>query len=169
MRKIIILIALPILLFSCKSVSLKRQETIVSVLLYDYQKKVDVYDSNKGMKTTDYLINDTICEDFPFISVVEIKKRRCKIIATSMNRTTIKGWVIINNLGICTRQKERELFLYIFPDYNSIPIVVEEDTDNRLVQITDIHKNWLKIKWIDNKEYWLPPEFQCPNIYTTCN
>jgi len=153
-----------IISFTVTSILIKGQSR---VLILDDQQKISVYDSFKGNNIVNYLMNDTIKEDYFVIEVLSSKNNRYQIEGTSILNKGITGWIDLQNIGINTRSRDNKLILYNEPRYSSDHVVIS-DTD-RLVKVKSISSAWLKIVWIDKKEYWLPPEYQCPNPYTTCN
>lgn len=163
---ILIFIALSCTLLNAQS---SKKGSPAEVLIYKNQKKINVYSSYNKNKIVNYLINDTIKEDYFVIEILKSKNNRYQINATSIIHSGIKGWIDLKNIGINTRQRDFKLHLYEQPNYNAKYIVVNEEVDNRIVRVTAISTDWLKITWIDNKDYWLPPKYQCCNPYTTCN
>ncbi len=153
-----------ILLFTMTSILINGQ---LKVLIFNDQQKINVYDSFIGNNTINYLMNDTITEDYFVIEIISSKNNRYQIEGTSILNRGITGWIDLQNIGINTRSRDNKLILYNKPRYSSDHLVIS-DTD-RLVEVKSISSNWLKIIWVDKKEYWLPPEYQCPNPYTTCN
>ena len=153
-----------IIVFAMTSILIKGQS---KVLIFNDQQKITVYDSFKGNNIVNYLMNDTIKEDYFVIEILSSKNNRYQIEGTSILNKGITGWIDLQNIGINTRSRDNKLILYNEPRYSS-DHVVKSDTD-RLVKVKSISYNWLKIIWVDKKEYWLPPEYQCPNPYTTCN
>jgi hypothetical protein len=139
----------------------------IKVLIFNDQQKISVYDSFKGNNIINYLKNDTIKEDYFVIEVLKSKNNRYQIEGTSILNKGIIGWIDLQNIGINTRSRDHKLLLYNEPNYSANHIVTNEN--DRLVRVTSISSNWLKIIWIDKNEYWLPAEYQCPNPYTTCN
>jgi len=139
----------------------------LKVLIFNDQQKINVYDSFKSNNIVNYLMNDTIQEDYFVIEILSFKNNRYQIEGTSILYKGITGWIDLQNIGINTRSRDNKLILYNEPKYSSDHIVIS-DTD-RLVKVKSISSNWLKIIWVDKIEYWLPPEYQCPNPYTTCN
>lgn len=167
MKRLIILVFI-LNCFFLNAQSTKKDKYAV-VLIYKDQEKINVYSACNKNKIVDYLLNDTVTEDYFIIKIFRTKNNRYQIAATSMQHSGIKGWIGMENIGINTRQRDFKLLLYEQPHYKAPYLIVNEEVDNRIVRVTAIISDWLKIKWVDNNEYWLPPDYQCPNPYTTCN
>jgi hypothetical protein len=139
------------------------------VLIFKDQQKINVYSSYKGHDIIYSIMNDTIKQDYFVLEILDTREGRYKVEATSILYKGLVGWIDLNNVGINTRSREGKLHLYSQPSYKNTYISVDEPISNRIVRVTAISQDWLKIIWIDNKDYWLPPEYQCPLPYTTCN
>lgn len=51
-------------------------------------------------------------------------------------------------------------------------ILVDEEYNPEMYEVTDFEGKWLKINAkIRGQVYsgWMPPELQCSNVYSTCN
>jgi hypothetical protein len=170
MRKLSVIISIIFIPYLLNAQSSNKSEN-ARVLIFKDQEGINVYCASDNNKIVNYLLNDTIKEDYYVIEVLGSKSNRYQINATSLLHSGIKGWIELGNLGINTRSRDSKLLLYEQPDYQSKSLTITLDYD-RMVRVTAISSNWLKILLIyDNKSlnYWLPPEYQCPNPYTTCN
>lgn len=148
-----------------------NRETATMVLIFNDAEKINVYQSWRKDKIIDQLYNDTVNEDYFTIRIIKSKNNLYKVKATSIVHPSIKGWIDLINIGIYTRPRDFKLHLYYKPNYKAPGTIIKEE-DGRLVKVTAISSNWLKIELdIKNEthEYWLPKEHQCSNPYTTCN
>ncbi len=76
------------------------------------------------------------------------------------------------DLAINTRNYDGlEFLLYKFPNRDSE--VSGSSSREQTVSVYDISHGWLFVKGEDDNgchiEGWLPPEMQCPSVWTTCN
>ena len=75
------------------------------------------------------------------------------------------------DLAINTRNYDGAPFiLYESPSYNSTPTGYSEK--QQTLRIYDFHNGWLLVNATDDSNGiingWLPPEMQCPSIWSTC-
>jgi hypothetical protein len=170
MRKLSVIFSVTFIFYLLNAQPSNKGES-ARVLIFKDQERIKVYSASNNSKIVNYLLNDTIKEDYYVIEVLGSKDNRYQISATSLLHSGIKGWIELGNLGINTRSRDSKLLLYEQPNYQSKSVTINLDYD-RMVRVTAISSNWLKILLIyENKtfNYWLPSEYQCPNPYTTCN
>ena len=156
----------------CSAQSISSPETrSASALLIPDQKKVGLLKQPNGM-VLNYIVNDTISENYYSLEITEMRGEWSYVHAYSMLDTNKVGWIKTKYLGIYTRNYSEDLLLYVQPTKNSKVKCVFKEWLSDLWEIKDCSNRWLYIiKKIHGKtiEGWLPPEMQCDNPYTTCN
>lgn len=134
---------------------------------------VMLYDFPNG-NIIDSIMNDTIKEDFLLICIKAIHNNYANISAIHvLDSIDREGWVQLKYLGINPANYSSTLFLYSYPDRNSIVIdSILNPQWGDLYPILNCKDNWLYIKTYNGgqwREGWMSPEDQCDNPYTTCN
>lgn len=165
MRTIYCLLLIILLTNACNGYNYKGH-----CLLIPQHEKISLYKSPKGITKIDYIINDTINEDYPLISIAEITDSMALICAQypmqTRNRTT--GWINKDCLGIYLVPKDT-IPIHVLPSYDSIVSSYIIDAYwGKYYYILDISNKWLKVFDPDTPKVvgWLAPEFQSSNPYT---
>jgi hypothetical protein len=154
-----------------KSYAQATDTTKCYVLIFNDSKAINVYSTYRKGKVIHHLVDDTLNEDYFSIRIIESKNNLYRIMATSVRYPGIEGWIMLNNIGINTRNRNGQIALYDHPAYDSASILLNDDNDE-MVRVIDVYKNWLKIRLKYNGsiyEKWLPYNYQCSNPYSTCN
>lgn len=146
-----------------------------SCLLKPVQTYVYLYHQPSTASTpVDSIINDTITEDYPILTINATKNEFAHVeIASNADSAFIQsGWIPLSLLGINPATTER-IRLYKRPDINSeASCYIEHPCWGDLYVITDCCDDWLKIKTKEanvTKEGWIAPVDQCNNPYSACN
>lgn len=122
------------------------------------------------------LQNNDSAENFILFNLIKKAGNWFEVAAwNSYDESYIGTGKIYSDVPICIFSREylpyaESLRLYATPSYSSSYI---SDTTYRAegLRVVDFKGKWLKVKvLIDNKEHigWMPPEMQCPSVYTTC-
>ncbi len=89
------------------------------------------------------------------------------------NDIIAKGWIHKeSHLGIFSAAYDQNFVLYKEPNTRSEVVLVDEEYNPEMYEVTDFEGKWLKINAkIRGQVYsgWMPPELQCSNVYSTCN
>ena len=170
MRKLIFLLALfCVFQFGHKT---KEVECNTSAFWsYTTKDSLPLYDSPGG-KIIRFLKNDPANDDYV---VFAIHRKRGNALEVTAYTFDIKnpGWIYLND-SICvfSRAYQGNLKLYKEPTEESGISCIIEEYDPDMYSVIDCYKDWLKVKRIlHGKVYigWMPPEMQCPSVYTTCS
>lgn len=92
------------------------------------------------------------------------------LVWSSKSKKEYKGWINVSNTGVYIRQLNSVMYIYEKPNYKSVRIKINVQ-GSYMVKVIDIYDNWLKVELMYKKKiyrYWLPPEYQCPDIYNSC-
>ncbi len=93
-----------------------------------------------------------------------------------MDITYFTGWIYKDNLAVYTHVHYGE-YVELYDSINATKAALSfswrewwdnEDTGTLRVVDVDLESKWVKILWLDNKEYWLRPKNQCTNHITGC-
>lgn len=146
-----------------------RPKHSVSVLLYDNNKPIRVFDSNGD--SIGVISNDIDNDMFVLLEVYSIAKGHAYITAKyAFNDTfALSGYIKNDVLGIRTLNKDT-IFLYNSPKKSAIivdTILNAEWSD--LYRVLDMKNKWLYIEKNKNNHSirgWLSPQDQCPDPVT---
>ena len=170
MRKLIFLLTLfCVLQFGYKT---KEVECNTSAFWsYTTKDSVPLYDSPGG-KIIKYLKNYFANEDYIAFDIHRKRGNALEVTAYTF-KTKNPGWIYLND-SICvfSRAYQGNLKLYKEPTEESGISCIIEEYDPDMYSVIDCYKDWLKVKRIlHGKVYigWMPPEMQCPSVYTTCS
>ena len=93
-----------------------------------------------------------------------------------MDITYFTGWIYKDNLAVYSHVHYGE-YVELYDSINATKAALSfscrewwdnEDTGTLRVMDVDLESKWVKILWLDNKEYWLRPKNQCTNHITGC-
>lgn len=92
-----------------------------------------------------------------------------------MDITYFTGWIYKDNLAVYTHVHYGE-YVELYDSINATKAALSfscrewwnENTGILRVVDVDLESKWVKILWLDNKEYWLRPKNQCTNHITGC-
>jgi hypothetical protein len=157
---IIIIVAL----FSCGQL---KEDGPCCLLVTQHSKEL-LYDAVGG-HVVDSIINDTINEDYVFLTLMKIKQDYAYITAEYMlGNGKHVGWIPKSKIGI-NPATTGTIYLYSGPNSGS------EVTDSIVspnwgspFSIETFKGEWLYIHYRGH-EGWLSPEDACCNPYTSCN
>ena len=157
--------------FLVMSLSFADNDFIGFCLLVPKHIDIPLYGSADCAEVNDYVINDTINEDYPLIAIKTIANGLAEVYVTypMKTRKDIGGWLDIKNLGIYLIPSSDSVNLYELPDYKSqISYCIINPVWGEPFSITDAFDGWLKITRHGAPEIsgWLPPENQANNPYT---
>lgn len=128
--------------------------------------------SENGKNIEDSVINDTIEEDYPLISISEVKDSLAKVkIYYPISSREQKGWIETRYLGTYLVESPKPMPIMSEPTFSSeVSFEIEDPQWGGFYRILDAKDEWLYIQDADNPEKcgWLAPEYQCCNPYTTC-
>ena len=139
-------------------------------LLMPRHKEIPLFKSPKAITKIDYIINDTIKEDYPLISIAEIVDSMALIKAQYPMQTKkgTTGWINKKYLGIY-HIPEDTITIHDQPSHESlISSYIIDSYWGKYYYVLDASNKWLKIIDPDNPNIhgWLAPEFQSDNPYT---
>jgi hypothetical protein len=142
-----------------------------NIVLIPKQQSIVLYKRNNYNDTLDYIINDTISENY-FVGTIYDMKNEFSFVRGSyvQDTTEFMGWIETKYLGIYLMMGDK-IPLYSEPKPSSTKIFINNPEWYPL-EIIKCDRKWLYIKYKDKNQErigWLSPEFQCPNPYTTCN
>lgn len=170
MKKVHLLLLLIIVISSCNSV--KRYCGFC--LLIPRHIEIPLYKSPHIIDVSDYIINDTINEDYPLIAIQTIKDSVALVFVEYPMGTkpNTKGWIQLRYLGIFLRQPSDLLPAYKSPSYDSeifFEISRSKSQWGQFHHIIDVIDGWIQIPDPNNpeKQGWIPPEYQSTNPYTS--
>lgn len=139
-------------------------------LLIPRHKEIPLFKSQKAITKIDYIINDTIKEDYPLISIAEIVDSMALINAQYPMQTKkgTTGWINKKYLGIY-HIPEDTIIIHDQPSHESIiSSYIIDSYWGKYYYVLDASNKWLKIIDPNNPNVigWLAPEFQSDNPYT---
>lgn len=147
-----------------------------SVLIFldcEYAGELHIFnDSHHRIKT---IKNDIQNENFVMFELLEKNDSMFRVTAfwSLDNALIAEGWIYKNShLGIFSSTYNDDFILYEEPYNRKEIVVIDKGYNPEMYEVVDFEGRWLKIKaQIKNKIYygWIPPEFQCSNVYSTCN
>lgn len=149
------------------------QNKVIGAILIPKQIEIPVFESPEK-DTVGFLLNDSITDRLPLITVIKIRDNFAYIKAETsiIDSSSIKGWIELKNLGINPGNYEK-IYLRQNPNPKS-PIVdiIEDPQWGDLYNFTKKRKGWLYIKTLIDrtgmkKSGWISPEDQDANPYTT--
>jgi len=133
---------------------------------------VNIYNSANGDTIIAKIRDNKKTENYYGFTILEKRDSMLHVIAwCTRYKKKIKGWIKITDTGVyLSSNSSIYVILYKEPNYKSkfIKIAVE---GSYFVKVLDIYKSWLKVEFkIGHKvyRYWLPYEYQCPDIYNSC-
>jgi len=151
-----------------------KNDTAIIFLDLSFKNKVYVYDRPNG-KILKSIRQDSINEDYLMFMLLKKDKNMFFVRAYSSldGRKIIDGWIDKNYpLGIYSSVYNDELKLFKLP-YDRKKIVAQHIVYSpNAYKVIDFYGNWLLVKFIINNKImygWMPPEYQCNNVYSTCS
>ena len=143
-----------------------------TVVLTPKQQTIVLYENSNFNDTLGFLINDTISENYFIATILKIKKGFAFVKGSYVLSDTVKcsGWVETKYLGIYLIADDK-IPLYTRPNFSSEKSYINNPEWYPL-EIIKCNNGWLYVKYKDKhqeKQGWLPAEYQCPNPYTICN
>ena len=137
-------------------------------VLIPMQQKIPLFQDGK---VTQYIINDTVTENYFIGSVYSIDGEYAYIKGGyAFDTTLIEGWIKTDYIGTYTILDDK-IPLYVSPDYGSQMVFIDNPEWYPL-KIIKCYSDWIYVHYIDQYQSlhgWLPKEYQCANPYTTCN
>ena len=183
MKKLIFIITVFMLVLSCKTTKIgnpssdrmrmDNYDNYPTVFLdIDYKGIVQLVDGDKTIR----LQNNDVEENYILFSLLKKDDNSFEVIAwNSLDESYIGTGKIHADAPICiySRQYTPEKDpLRIYADHSLNSSFVSDTTyRNESFRVVDVYKKWLQIKiLINGMEHtgWLPPDMQCPLVYTTC-
>lgn len=138
-------------------------------LLIPQHRYVYIYDDAGVIK--DSVRNDTINEDYQFISILCVKGKYAKVSTESL-QSNVKhlGWIKTSNLGIYVCKSYSDTInLYESPKNNAkVKSYIIDPIWGDFYFVLDCYDKWLYVKK-GECEGWLKEENQCCNPYSACN
>ncbi len=165
MKKLIYVACMLIPLIGCKN---SQDDEEGNCLLIPQQQMVALYDDSGN--PVDSIINDTVNEEYPILSIEEIDDNRALINASYPNDTIAhKGWIDCKYLGTYTIDATGYMLKLRREPSEDAEVVdsIQNPTWGIFYNVIDCKGSWLKIKG-HGKNGWLMPQDQCDNPYTTC-
>lgn len=145
-------------------------------LLVSVHSFVPIFGDEEKNSIINYVMNDTIKEEYVLIAIHEIKGKMAEVDITSPLDNTFKeisGWIETKNLGIHVSCYDTDTVKVLqTPKLNSkVSFLIVKPQWKDFYIIYDAYQGWLYIQNINNEqEYgWLSVKYQCDNPYTTCN
>lgn len=161
------------LLLSCivTLLSCADNDFIGFCLLVPKHIDVPLYESADCDNVNDYIVNDTINEDYPLIAIKAIDNGKADVYVKYPMRTRAdtNGWIDMKNLGVYLMSSSDSVNLYASPYYKSeISFCIVNPVWGEPYSIIDAFDGWLKIEQPEQPDIagWLPPEHQSNNPYT---
>lgn len=143
-----------------------------TTLLIPKHRYIPIYHSSKGDSVENYIINDTIQEDFPILSIKSFRDGRVKILGhyPMGSYPDVEGWMETEYMGIFLNIYSGETHIQKSPHPESVCIYTIQDAYwGHYYPVVDARNNWLKIIYDEINSGWISPECQCSNPYTPCN
>ena len=143
-----------------------------TALLIPKHQYIPIYHSSKGNSVDNYIINDTIQEDFPILSIKSFCDGRVRIQAhyPMESHPDVEGWMEIEYMGIFLNTYSGETHILKHPYQKSTCIHTINDAYwGYFYPVIDARNNWLKILFDENSSGWVSPDHQCANPFTPCN
>jgi hypothetical protein len=149
---------------------LKKQSSCV--LLIPYHQPIPLTD-RKGV-ITDYIINDTIKEDYQSLVIKKVRRDKAYVEASAILYDTIPkyGWIELKYLEIYPKTQP-SIQLYKRPNMTAkVQSRIKNVWYSRPFHILDCKRDWLYVSYLDEdniiKEGWMAPRDQCADPYSMC-
>lgn len=152
--------------------SLSYDEMTRVFLDIDYFDEIMIYDHPQG-NVIKKVKNDSIKEEFVEFGLLDKNDSMFYIVARSSLTEEIitTGWIQKKSyLRIFSSVYVGKTVLYKSPDRSS-KILAEVEYGVDSYEVIDFYDNWLKVRVKEKGKFiegWMPPEEQCPNVYSTC-
>ena len=154
----------------------------VELILWDEFSPTDLYDtvgSEKNIRCSMLAPRDSTTMQWWILTVYEKKDNMLKVSFWNMdnlddeNSDIYHGWIFMDNLAVYpVGHFDENIGLYdsIYAQQSTVSFrLFDESTpENLKVVDVDLKSKWVKIKWKDQKEYWISYKNQCTNHYTAC-
>lgn len=120
--------------------------------------------------------NLTVYENIDNMLKVEVWRDEGNFYKGGTNVVYFTGWIYKDNLAVYLHVHYGE-YVELYDSINATKAALSfscrewwdnEDTGTLRVMDVDLESKWVKILWLDNKEYWLRPKNQCTNHITGC-
>lgn len=142
-----------------------------NIIIIPKHQLIPIFKESNYRDTLDYVINDTVNENYFNGVIYQIKDKFAYIKGSyTFSEKIIEGWIELKYIGIYLIM-ESKIPLYVSPNILTNKVFIQ-DPEWYPLEIFNCSQGWLYVKYRDkkqNKTGWLPPEFQCFNPYTTCN
>lgn len=169
MKKILLILLVIIVINSCNNITRYKG----FCLLIPRHIEIPLYKSPHNSDVLDYIINDTINEDYPLIALQTIVDSIALVCVEYPigTKPETKGWIALRYLGIFLKQPLDLFPAYKSPNYKSeIVFEISKSTSQwgQFHHIFDAIDGWVQISDPNNlnKRGWIPPECQSTNPYT---
>lgn len=152
--------------------SLNYDEKTRVFLDIDYYDEIMIYDYSQR-NVIRKVKNDSIKEEFVVFGLLDKNDSMFYVVALSslMEKIITTGWIQKKSyLRIFSSVYVGKTVLYKSPDRSS-EVLVEMEYSADSYEVTDFCDKWLKIRVKEKGKFiegWMPPEEQCPNVYSTC-
>ncbi len=144
-------------------------------LLGPSHQRIPLYSNYDNNDIVDYVINDTLLDIYPVLSIREVKNNRALIDAYYVldYHLISSGWIDISYLVIRISLSNNDSFLNIYSEpYKESKRILKYTKvfDYTSWPVIEACNGWLKIADPETGEIlgWIPPENQCCNPFTTC-
>ncbi len=119
--------------------------------------------------------NLTVYENIDNMLKVEDWRDEGNFYEGGTNVVYFTGWIYKDNLAVYSHVHYGE-YVELYDSINATKAALSfscrewwnENTGILRVVDVDLESKWVKILWLDNKEYWLRPKNQCTNHITVC-
>ena len=139
-------------------------------LLIPKNVEIPIYDYSDHKIISDYIINDTLKDDYPILTIDSIKDSMAFVhVEYPMgSRKDCKGWILMKYLGVYINAPGDSLKIYRAPNYDEVAFEIKDVYWGTSYPVIDASEGWLKIVIPDDsgKTGWVPPEYQSQNPYT---
>lgn len=165
-----------IVLTELSSIQQSPQKYAGHALLVPMHTYIPIFNEKEKLSVINYIINDTIKEEYVLIAIHRIKDSMADVTVSSpldSTFTDIRGWIETQYLGIHVSCYDSDIVQVLKtpnPD-SDVSFVIHRPQWRDFYIVYNAYQNWLFIQNINNKhEYgWLSPKYQCDNPYTSCN
>ena len=160
-----------ILIIIGTALSSSNNKYLGNCLLIPRHEKVPLYNSSNQLEISDYIINDTLKDDYPLITIDFIKDSLALVHVQypMRSRKECKGWIQMKYLGTYINQADGILKIYRMPsDDSEVSFEIMNASWGIYYPVIDAHEGWLKVVIPDDSGRigWLHPDDQSQNPYT---
>lgn len=140
-------------------------------LLIPQHVEIPLYSFLNCTVACDYIINDTINEDYPVLAIKSIDNHKALVsVEYPMGtRKETAGWIDVEYLGVYLKSESDTLCVFELPDYDSdVAFYIINANWGRYYHVIDASDGWLKVENPEEPDEtgWLAPENQSQNPYT---